>query len=215
MSSLGSVTTILASAVADDGTVAVAYPTGTTRATLSLAAGAEKAVIARGRLGSWSLADPGINVSYGASTITITNRTGESWPAGTEVVVSFGDEPRVGSYNATIGDDEQQAKRGSGTQELTVSGAVAPGVNFVELNHASGAIAATIASSLAHRGGIFTVKDTSATGTAAHTVTLAHGTWNGTNNVITLNLLNECISVVFDSAGNGTIIENVGGVGLS
>ena len=100
------------------------------------------------------------------------------------------------------------------SQELTVSGAVQPGASSVELNHASVIIAATIATSLAHQG-LFVVKDTSATGTAAHTLTLTAGTFNGTNNVATLNALNECLVVWFDSAGNGTIVENVGTVALS
>ena len=98
-------------------------------------------------------------------------------------------------------------------QELTVSGAVKPGINFLELNHATVAIAATIAGAKNHQ--ILMVKDTSATGTAAHTVTLASGTWDGTNDVITLDALNEAIIVAFDSAGNGTIIENVGTVSPS
>lgn len=99
-------------------------------------------------------------------------------------------------------------------QELTASGAVTPGVQSVELNHATVVVAATIASSLAHPG-LFVVKDTSASGTAAHTLTLTAGTFDGTNNVATLNAANECLVVWFDSAGNGTIVENVGSVALS
>lgn len=100
------------------------------------------------------------------------------------------------------------------SQELTASGAVTPGVQSVELNHATVAVEATIATSLAHQG-LFVVKDTSASGTAAHTLTLTAGTFNGTNNVATLNAPLECLVVWFDSAGAGTIVENVGSVGLS
>ena len=100
------------------------------------------------------------------------------------------------------------------SEELTVTGAVTPGVSSVELNHASTIIAATIADAKAHQG-LFVVKDTSATGTAAHTLTLTVGTFNGTNNVATLNALDECLVVWFDSAGGGTIVENVGTVALS
>lgn len=98
-------------------------------------------------------------------------------------------------------------------QELTASGAVKAGINFLELNHATVVIAATIADAKNHQ--LLMVKDTSATGTAAHTVTLTSGTWDGTNTIITLNALNEAILVAFDSAGNGTILENVGSVALS
>lgn len=99
-------------------------------------------------------------------------------------------------------------------QELTVSGAVTPGVNSIELNHISAAIEATIADLAAHPG-LLVVKNTSASGSAAHTVTAAKGTWDGTNDVVTLDAGKECIAVWIDSAGNGTILENVGTVGLS
>jgi hypothetical protein len=99
-------------------------------------------------------------------------------------------------------------------QELTVTGTVSPGVQSVELNHATVVVAATIADSKLHPG-LFVVKDTSASGTAAHTLTLTAGTFDGTNNVATLNAPKECLVVYFDSAGAGTIVENVGSVGLS
>ena len=99
-------------------------------------------------------------------------------------------------------------------QELVDSGAVIPGVNSVEFNDISVIIAATIADSKAHQG-LFVVKDTSASGTAAHTLTLTVGTFDGTNSVATLNASNEALVVWFDSAGNGTIVENVGAVALS
>jgi hypothetical protein len=100
------------------------------------------------------------------------------------------------------------------SQELTASGAVTAGAKSVELNHATVVIAATIADFKDHQG-LFVVKDTSASGTAAHTLTLTSGTFDGTNSVATLNAPNECLVVWVDSAGNGTIVENVGTVALS
>jgi hypothetical protein len=85
-------------------------------------------------------------------------------------------------------------------------------VESLELNHASTVIAATMV--WAHPG-LFIVKDTSATGTAAHTLTLTGGTFNGTNTVATLNARDEFLAVYFDSAGRGQVIVNVGSVGLS
>ena len=99
-------------------------------------------------------------------------------------------------------------------QELTASGAVTAGVQSVELNHASTAVAATIADASNHQG-LFIVKDTSASGTAAHTLTLTSGTFDGTNNKATLDAPNEALVVYFDSSGNGTIVENVGSVALA
>lgn len=99
-------------------------------------------------------------------------------------------------------------------QELTASGDVNSGVQSVELNHDSTPVAATIADAANHQG-FFIVKDTSGSGTAAHTVTLTNGTFDGTNDVATLDAPDEALAVYFDSAGNGTIIENVGSVSLS
>ena len=99
-------------------------------------------------------------------------------------------------------------------QELTETGSVTAGVQSVELNHASTVVEATIADAADHQG-LFIVKNTSASGAAAHTLTLTSGTFDGTNNVATLNAPDECLVVYFDSAGNGTIVENVGSVGLS
>ena len=100
------------------------------------------------------------------------------------------------------------------TQELTASGAVTAGIQSVELNHASTAVVTTIASSVNHQG-IFIVKDTSASGTAEHSLTLTAGTFDGTNNVVTFNAPNDALVVYFDSAGNGSILVNVGSAALS
>lgn len=99
-------------------------------------------------------------------------------------------------------------------QELTASGACLPGVSVLELNHATVIAAATIAD-FAEHAGIFVVKDTSASGTAAHTLTLTAGTFNGTNNVATLNAPGEQLTVFVDDLGNGTIVQNTGSVALS
>lgn len=99
-------------------------------------------------------------------------------------------------------------------QALTASGAVTAGVRSLTLSHASVVIAATIADATAHTG-FFAVTNTSASGTAAHTVTLTTGTWNGTNKVATLNAPAESLLVFFDADGNGTIIVNTGSVALS
>jgi hypothetical protein len=100
------------------------------------------------------------------------------------------------------------------TQELTASGAVTAGKQSVEIKHNSQAAECTIATAVAHQG-LFVVKNTSASGTAAHTCVITTGSWDGTNKTATLNAPNECLVVYFDSAGNGTILSNVGSVGLS
>lgn len=117
------------------------------------------------------------------------------------------------SYVAAIDADGNASIAGQ-TQELTASGAVNPGARIVELNHATVVVAATIADFGAH-GGVFIVKNTSASGTAAHTLTLTGGTFDGTNNVATLNAPGEQLAVFVDGDGNGTILQNTGSVGLS
>jgi hypothetical protein len=118
------------------------------------------------------------------------------------------------AVNATAAEINNVADVSARVRTLTASGAIPAGVQAVELNHTSVVIAATIASSVNHPG-LFIVKNTSASGTAAHTLTLTAGTFNGTNNVATLNAPNEALVVYFDSAGKGTIVENIGAVGLS
>jgi hypothetical protein len=99
-------------------------------------------------------------------------------------------------------------------QELTASGAVTTGKQSVELNHATVAVAATIADAVNHQG-LFIVKDTSASGTAGHSLKLTAGTFDGTNNTVTFNAPNDALAVYFDSNGSGTILVNVGSAALS
>ena len=212
MSSKGNVTHVLASAVADDGTVAIAYPSGQTQATLSGSTGGDL-TINDGALGRYEQDASGFSASFGASTITITNLSGTTWPAGATIIVSFGDTPYNGSYNVTVGGADGQARGMQRTTvELTATAAIPATADAVELNHASVVIAATYA---VVPNKIMTFKDTSATGTAAHTVTLTGGTFNGTNTVATFNLRDEFLCVAFDSAGRGQVIANVGSVALS
>lgn len=114
-----------------------------------------------------------------------------------------------------IGTPDSSIQIPSGFQTLTASGAVTPGVQALQLNHATVVIAATIATTLPFAGTFFVVKDTSASGTAAHTVTITTGTWDGTSKIATLNAPNDAFVVFFDSAGNGTIVANVGAVVFS
>ena len=101
MSALGIITTTLASAVADAATVAVSYPTGTTQASLTGSTGGSLA-INDGAGGSFDQGAGGFTASFGGSTITITNDSGVTWPAGATLTASFGERSRNGSYNFPI-----------------------------------------------------------------------------------------------------------------
>lgn len=212
MSSLGIVTATLASDVANNGTVDVAYPTGQNAQTLAGSIGGDLTV-GDGAYGAWEEGSSGFTVSYGASAITITNKSGITWPAGQCLRLSLGTVPRAGSYNLTAGGANGQALGAQlQTKELTASGAIPAGTQATELNHASVVIAATYT---VEPNTIRIFKDTSATGTALHTVTLTGGTFNGTNTIATFNARDDFIMVHFDSAGRGSVIANVGSVAFS
>ena len=96
-------------------------------------------------------------------------------------------------------------------QDLTASGAITS--NIVGLNHATVAVAATLAAPVA--GEPLFVIDTSASGTAGHTVRLTAGTFDGTNNTATLNAPDEALYCIGVSATRFQIILNVGAVALT
>ena len=99
-------------------------------------------------------------------------------------------------------------------QELTASGAITINNGLVMLNHATVAIAATLDAPVA--GDELFIVDSSASGTAAHTVTTEAGvTWDGTNNTATLNAPDEALHVIALSATRWYIVDNNGSVGLS
>lgn len=97
---------------------------------------------------------------------------------------------------------------------LTASGVVPAFTASLHVRHASVAVAATMADSLNYRG-IFAITNSSASGTAAHTVTLARGTFDGTNNRATLNTPGQVLIVNFDQNGVGQVILNSGTVTFS
>jgi len=126
----------------------------------------------------------------------------------------------AGTAAANIDNSEFRGKRldqpqkRSNVHRITVAGAdVCPRyVDSIELVHAT-QITSVIADASYHPG-LFCIKQTGS-GTAGHTVTLTKGSFDGTNNTATLNAVKECLLVWFDTWGNGTIVENVGSVGLS
>ena len=100
MGAMGVTKTILASAVADGGTVTVGYPTGTNQASLTGSTGGEVS-INDGAGGLWKQGAGGFTVSFGASTITITNDSDVAWPAQASLYASFGETDINGNYNLT------------------------------------------------------------------------------------------------------------------
>ena len=133
----------------------------------------------------------------------------------TEVTATGAELNILDGVTATYSEINNAADVSARTQELTASGAVTAGVQSVELNHTTVAIAATIATTVAHQG-LFHVKATTEPDTGQdHTLVITTGTFDGTNKTATFADINDTLIVYFDSAGNGTIVENVGSVVLS
>jgi len=99
------------------------------------------------------------------------------------------------------------------TQTLTATGAITITNGLVMLNHATVVIAATLAAPTA--GDELFIVDSSASGTAAHTVTLSGVTFDGTNSVATFNAPGEALHLIALSATRWFILENIGSVALS
>jgi hypothetical protein len=102
-------------------------------------------------------------------------------------------------------------------QQITTAGTqtVNQKVNNLLLNNATAAINAVIADAKNHVG-MFTVKaGLEPAGGQDHTLTLTVGTFDGTNNRATFADINDALTVIFDIAGNGTILNNTGSVSLS
>lgn len=80
----------LATAVADEGTVTLAYPAGTAQANFTGAnASADGAVTLNDNDVFLETASE-IDFTYGGSNITLTNDTGVTWPAGSRVRAQLG-----------------------------------------------------------------------------------------------------------------------------
>lgn len=101
----------------------------------------------------------------------------------------------------------------SSVQELTASGAFTITNGTVLLNHASVAVVATIPALSV--GDELVVFDNSASGTAAHTLTLTGQTYNGSNTIATLNAPGEALHLRCIAADRLVIVVNTGAVGLS
>ena len=99
-------------------------------------------------------------------------------------------------------------------QTLAASGAITLNSGLVLLAHATVPVEATLDAPAA--GDELFIVNNSASGTAAHTVTLPAGvTWDGTNDVATFNAPGEALHVIALSATRWLILENIGTVAFS
>lgn len=102
----------LGSAVANAGTVTLAYPTGTTQASFigaNAAPNTGQVVLNDNEVYPEAGSGVRINLSYGGSDITLTNNTGLSWAAGSRLRVQLG----------IAGNDRPGFQRGPAIASLT------------------------------------------------------------------------------------------------
>ncbi len=132
-----------------------------------------------------------------ATSDTLVMKSDETYPVGrTLQQVSFG-APRL------------RGKLESLPEERTTTGAFDATTRALQLNHATVVIAGTWASAPLI-GQIASIINTSASGTAAHTVKLGAGTFDGTNNTVTLNAPDEAIFLIATSSTRWFVISSVG-----
>jgi hypothetical protein len=105
---------VLSSAVADDGTLTVSYPSGYTQASFigSNASATGTFVLNNNDVYEEATAD-NFEISYGASDITVTNRSGASWAAGSKYTLGLAYADVVYQFSG-----QKSANNGVGLQTL-------------------------------------------------------------------------------------------------
>lgn len=127
-------TVVLGSAVANAGTVTVPYPAGTNQAFFTganAAANTGAAVLNNNEVYPEAASGVRINLTYGASDITLTNNTGVSWPAGSTVRVQLGRAgndrpgfvagPTITALTTSVGTASDTIADGTGTYSQSVT----------------------------------------------------------------------------------------------
>ena len=84
---IANTTATLGAAVADAGTVTVPYPTGTVQADLT---GSTGGMVVVNDNDVYTQASTDVAFTFNAGDITVTNSTGNTWPAGAKLIISFG-----------------------------------------------------------------------------------------------------------------------------
>ena len=116
---------------------------------------------------------------------------------------------------ATAAEVNNAADVSARVQTITASGAVTAGMQGVELANATTAVIAATINDLSDHQGIFSIKYTS-TQTTSETVWAKAGTFTSTGaDVATLDALGETVIFYVDSAGNASLLANLGTVSFS
>lgn len=104
-------TQVLAANVADGATLTVTYPAGVVQA--DLVGSTSGVIVDKSTQAVYRQGAGGFTAVFGASNVTVTNDSDVTWAAGAELIISFGDTTKGGSYNADV--------RVSGIADLTAA----------------------------------------------------------------------------------------------
>jgi hypothetical protein len=130
----------LATAVADDGTVTgIAYPSGTNQAFFTGGAASATGVAIINENDVYTEAASKIGITYGASTITLTNTSDVTWPTESTVILQLGynaglTEADLGSILATAAEINRAADVSTRLVTITATGAITETVNEGKVN---------------------------------------------------------------------------------
>lgn len=154
-----------------------------------------------------------INEATAAAGVTLDGVLLKDSQVTTDVILEKTGAAGVTADGVLLKDGASYGIRAS--QILTATGAITVGTHgVVQLNHATVVIAATLAAPAA--GADIVIVNNSASGTAAHTVTLPGGvTFNGTNAIATFDAPGEALHLVALSATRWYIVQNNGSVAFS
>lgn len=183
---------VLSGAVVDTGTFTITYPTGSTRGDFSL--GVDHKLVLRGQV----LSNPNdIGLSFGATSVTVTNRTGATWPAASTFAFQF---DRVGLSNTVYGGNNVEAYTPVHFARLNLGSPVVGAANSIWTSAALTAAAGASAPTGALLSG--GVADLGATG---RNVVAA---WTGTS-IITITGTDIYGNTMVEKSASGTSLTGV------
>jgi len=133
----------LATAVADSATVAPAYPSGSVQADFTGVNAAAVSYLLLNDNDRYTEAADDFDISFGGSTITFTNKTGVTWPAGTKITAGLAKNADVadvttlegtltGTIDGTIADVAAVATAGGNTY---ADSAINTAITSINLQH--------------------------------------------------------------------------------
>lgn len=92
------VQTALGASVAHSGSFTIAYPAGTAQADFTGGNALAAGYVSVNNNNEYRESDSKISITYGASSITITNTSNETWPAGASVVIGLAFASQVDTF---------------------------------------------------------------------------------------------------------------------